>query len=424
MKKVFFGALIVLLVGAFVWANTVEQAALKSNTQEPVNTQYYGDSDLTSVNVPADFVMHRAGDDIAAHVPIQATPANGKEAAYIAAAKSNGGAKTRKANGFVPYMPGAILDAPANDECSACETVTYPSTVSGTIVEATVDCPGLFTTDFTFVWYCVSVPYALNNLYLDFCPTYTDLGGDIWTIVPYIFSDCVCDAGNVIASTNFEWNADCNSQPKYDFQGLPGPATYYIPVYTLDSDDLPMAFEFDIAVEEGSAQVQGDACDDPFIIPSLPYTDNTHSTADFNNDYNFGGPDVVYELDLTECMDVTISLCNTDPVFNTYLLLYPGDDCGGTPIFEDDDFCTAPDYGTSQITASLGPCTYYIVVDAYTGNSGPYVLDVTGTPCSPVPANDEFANAIDVGTTFPATISGTTYGASIDCPGFLDWNGV
>ena len=430
MKKVFLGALIVLLVGAaFAWANTVEKAATKPAVQQPTDMQYYDASDLTSSDVPAGFVLHHAPTGISMTRTVAPELTGNNAGAALTRDKNEPQLKSIDPSHYVPYTPGTVLDAPANDECSSCEAVTFPSTVSGTTVEATVDCPGLFTNDYAMVWYCVSVPYTLNNITVDFCPTYTDLNDSVYTIFPYLFSDCACAAENVIGYNNFAFNAGCYYQPLYDFLYLPGPATYYLPVYVLDYDLQPMAFEFDISVEEATPQEQGDACDNPFIIGSLPYTDDTHNSGDFNNDYEFDGgygnllgPDVVYELTLTECMDVTVSLCNTDPMFDTYLLIYPGDDCGGTPIFGDDDYCGA--YGTSQISATLGPCTYYIVVDAYSGQSGPYVLDVTGTVCSPVPANDDFANAEDVGTTFPVTVSGTTYGANIDCPGFLDWNGV
>ena len=39
-------------------------------------------------------------------------------------------------------------------------------------------------------------------------------------------------------------------------------------------------------------------------------------------------------------------------------------------------------------------------------------------------ANDDCADAIVVGPTYPETVLGTTIGAEIDCPGVLDWGAV
>ncbi|MCP4582027.1 MAG: hypothetical protein GY839_10440 [candidate division Zixibacteria bacterium] len=171
-------------------------------------------------------------------------------------------------------------------------------------------------------------------------------------------------------------------------------------------------------------QETGDACEDPFIIGALPYSD-TLDNSTFLDDYGFPGPDVIYELTLTECMDVTISLCATDPIIDTYLYLYLGAECGGESLAEDDDYCTSPAYGTSEIQMTLASGTYYINVDAYGGQTGTYTLDVTGVSAGPAPANDACAGAINLGMTFPVNnVCGTTECATIDCPDVLGWNAV
>ena len=50
-------------------------------------------------------------------------------------------------------------------------------------------------------------------------------------------------------------------------------------------------------------------------------------------------------------------------------------------------------------------------------------LDCT-TPCPIAGANDNCDGAVVVGPTFPATVSGTTVGSTVDCPGVLDWQAV
>ena len=45
-------------------------------------------------------------------------------------------------------------------------------------------------------------------------------------------------------------------------------------------------------------------------------------------------------------------------------------------------------------------------------------------PPPPVPDNDDCVDAEYVSGTAPVTFSGTTIGATIDCPGLLNWNAV
>ena len=290
------------------------------------------------------------------------------------------------------HTPRTIVDVPANDDCSNAVALSgTEGTQTGTCIDATVDCPDL-NADGAAVWYSIYLPNADNSLTIDFCPTYNNLGGDIWTIWPVLFSQCDCDTGSVIAYDVFSWGSDdsCNYQPYYRFNSLPGPATYYIPVYVLDSSDLPMDFEFYYLVENAFVPPQGDNCNDPFVITSFPYTDAQNS-CDFSNDYGYSGEDVVYEFTLTDCQDVTASLCNSPDTFDTYLWIM--DDCGVSAVAADDDGCMTTGYGLSTIEGvRLQPGTYWIVVDAYTSNCGNYVLDVDIEPCPAPPPYDNCAD--------------------------------
>jgi len=66
--------------------------------------------------------------------------------------------------------------------------------------------------------------------------------------------------------------------------------------------------------------------------------------------------------------------------------------------------------------------TYYIVIDGYGTSSGAYAISVTSSLTAP--PNDECTGATAVAGPFPQTVTGTTIGATIDCPGVLDWNAV
>jgi hypothetical protein len=61
--------------------------------------------------------------------------------------------------------------------------------------------------------------------------------------------------------------------------------------------------------------------------------------------------------------------------------------------------------------------------DALSG-SWTFGLNCNDNPCPLVPDNDECTEAEVVPGPFPAVVNGTTEGATIDCPGVLDWNAV
>ncbi len=140
-------------------------------------------------------------------------------------------------------------------------------------------------------------------------------------------------------------------------------------------------------------EVTGDDCSDPFVIGGFPYQDTQDNTT-FLDDYNYNGgltgPDLVYEFTITECKDVTISLCNSpDNTMDLAVSLYGPGDCGGTAIGFDDDACVAPDFGTPELVARLAAGTYYFIIDAYDGFLGTYVVDVTVEDCPIPPPYDD-----------------------------------
>ena len=154
----------------------------------------------------------------------------------------------------------------------------------------------------------------------------------------------------------------------------------YWPALAENSNGEKMDFTYTVNIAEGEPPPEGDSWEDPIIIPLLPYSD-TFNSCDFNNNYNFGGKDVVFSFNIDTCLIITISLCNTDPVFDTYLLLYDGS-YGVMPVANNDDACMASgEIGTSEIIDTLHAGQYYILVDAYSGECGLFILDLTSTEC-------------------------------------------
>ncbi|MCH7785400.1 MAG: proprotein convertase P-domain-containing protein, partial [Bacteroidetes bacterium] len=88
---------------------------------------------------------------------------------------------------------------------------------------------------------------------------------------------------------------------------------------------------------------------------------------------------------------VTLSLCDGGTTYDSYLRVF--DDCTlANEIASNDDFCALQ----SELSFfSDGTSTYYIMVEGFGTNSGPYSLEVTCVQAFP-PPNDLIVNAIDL----------------------------
>ena len=275
------------------------------------------------------------------------------------------------------------MTAPPNDLCENAEPIVspFPATGYGSTIDATVDCPALFNWD--GVWFTIELPYDINNITITICGLTEDLDNTGIALT----DDCACDDYIAVDGLTPLVGGECPSGfngYEMTFDNVPGnlndEGVVYWPALAENGNSENMDFAYTINVTEGEPPPAGDTCEDPILIPGLPFSDILNS-CDFNNDYNFGGKDAVYSFAIDTCLIVTISLCNTDPIFDTYLLLYDGS-CGVMPIANDDDACMAPnEVGTSEIIDTLHAGQYYILVDAYGGECGPYVMDVTGVEC-------------------------------------------
>src|SRR5207249_7904174 len=101
---------------------------------------------------------------------------------------------------------------------------------------------------------------------------------------------------------------------------------------------------------------------------------------------------VWYKLQLSTDRVVTVTTCGSG--FNTVLAAYTGSGVAGlTEVTHNDDSCGQQ----SSITFTARQGTLYtIAVDGYVAATGSITLNVSlATP--PPPANDNWANAVDVG---------------------------
>jgi len=139
--------------------------------------------------------------------------------------------------------------APENDTCGGAPVIsTFPTTVYGTTVGATIDCPGVL--DWDAVWYRFDVPYATNNVFVDFCPT----GAYIATVGIVLYGECPPDCPAYMLATGYQW-VTCPSgfdDPQIWWNNMPGPASYWFPVYVEPGKKGAMDFGFEVSVEEAT----------------------------------------------------------------------------------------------------------------------------------------------------------------------------
>jgi hypothetical protein len=89
--------------------------------------------------------------------------------------------------------------------------------------------------------------------------------------------------------------------------------------------------------------------------------------------------------------------------------------------------CDAPPtgrccYGNPEAPDCADDTDYDYCINTLGGYLWSPGLNCTENPCPVAPDNDECVDAIEVFP--PETVVGSTYGATVDCPGVLDWNAV
>lgn len=186
--------------------------------------------------------------------------------------------------------PGMVLDhsgvrgVPANDDCTGAVSIsTFPSTVSGTTIGATDDCPDFFGSGWNAVWYAIDLPYAFNEVQITIC----GVGEDLFETASVLVSDCDCPpAAYWFDPAGVFPNDPCASTGYQGFEAsvvqVPGPGTVYIPLLANNEAREGMDFELTIDVIE---QVE---CD----VVCVGTAEGEPTCADeYEDTYNNGCPD-------------------------------------------------------------------------------------------------------------------------------------
>ncbi|MBN1513297.1 MAG: hypothetical protein JXB13_14875, partial [Phycisphaerae bacterium] len=317
---------------------------------------------------------------------------------------------------------GQQRGVPANDNCEDAELVTgpYPVTVCGTTLGATIDCPGVL--DRKAVWYKVTLPYAVNTLVADYCPSDVYLAS--YDVGSVYFNDCTC---GVSVYGRYEWHdcGDGQSNPLMRWDDLPGPTTVLIPVYVNPPHDFCIEFNVTEVV-----QPVNDACEnaEPVTGPYPTTVCGTNVGATIDCPGSLYWKAVWYEVELPYALNNLVTqYCPSETNFSSYYIA-PAylNNCGD---------CNAPvegsyewhDCGDGKWNALIwwneipGPTT--IMLPFYSSPVSDFCFEINVTEAVP-PANDTCENAELVTGPYPVTVCGTNTGATIDCPGALGWRGV
>jgi hypothetical protein len=214
-----------------------------------------------------------------------------------------GGYSSNTGDGVLTCTSYVAGEPPENDNCEGAPIIsTFPTTVYGTTVDATIDCPGVL--DWDAVWYRFDLPYTSNNVLVDFCPT----DGYIITVGVVFYDECPPDCPNYILRTGYQW-VYCEEtgydNPNIWWDELPGPASYWFPVY-VEPGKGAMDFGFTVSVEEALPCTV--ACPEGGIPEGEPYCYDGYVDT-----YNAGCNNVPYVFQDINCGD---TICGTSGVYD------------------------------------------------------------------------------------------------------------
>lgn len=325
---------------------------------------------------------------------------------------------THRVRSVVPFgtPPHSALEyrGGGNDECASATMVTVTGECSGSLAtydaadatesQAAILCNGYTSPEAHDLWFSFVATNAITSVKVEgtasFDPVLEGFSGACGSLVSMGCADATFpEAGeNTIETLTMATNVG---------------STYYVRVYSYWSP-VPTDFGFTLCVYSVTNAPANDQCSGATAQAlatgsSITFTgDNT----DALDTEGLGNGSVWHAFTTTECSDVTLDYCGTDPAFgNALLSLFKscpinGDDFVGASSF---DATTCPD-GNVTIRWSYLPAGtyYYAVIKDETSDPtavGPYTVNVASAAiaagyceASNTEACDEFIAQVTIGT--------------------------
>ncbi|MBN2383107.1 N-acetylmuramoyl-L-alanine amidase [bacterium] len=192
------------------------------------------------------------------------------------------------------------------------------------------------------------------------------------------YPDCITTSGGSTVCLTYTGGSGGNAGVQYD--GLDFKVVHFgFTFETVTTESARAETMADILAFFGI--IPGSACDAAILIPTLPYTDNNDSTGKqaFFNWYscdptmNEAGPEVIYQLELDEPGDLTVTVTDGGGVdIDPHIL-------NGCSV----ETCLVR--ADSTFIIALGPSSYYLICDTWTDSGGTqypgsYTLEVDLAP--------------------------------------------
>ncbi len=295
---------------------------------------------------------------------------------------------------------------PPNDLCTGAQPhaldIGDPVTITGDNTGAT-DNDGL---GLPVVWESFTLAQCAN-VTVDYCGT-----DPAFTVNFHgIYADCPATA--FIDTTAGGTCPDGNRSDTFD--GL-APGTYWIPV-AMEAGSAEGAYTLNVAATACAGPANnycsGAGLNDLAVGDTLVLNgDNTGAT----DNEGLGYASVWESFTITECADVEVSYCGTDPVFTAAAIPGIYAECPVTELIEPGSFNACADGNLNANFQGLAAGTYWIpVVMVPDAAEGPYVINVSATACAnTAPPNDLcealIPQGLAVGDTL--TLTGNNTGAT------------
>ncbi len=301
------------------------------------------------------------------------------------------------------FAATTFAQAPANDECANATDILCGETLSGTTIGAAADAVGTCGTSATAPGVFYSFFGTGDNITVSLCSPNTDYDTKL-SVFEGSCAGLVCVDGNDDA---------CGLISEVTFNSNLG-TTYFFYVHGFSADEG----NFEITVTCNTiGVVANDLCADaqPILCGETLAGTTTGATSDgvATCGTSNTAPGVWYSF-TGNGGTATVSLCN-NATYDSKISVFT-DGCGTLTCIGGNDDGTGCGLTSEFSFASTLGTDYLILVHGFGSDVGDFSLTLTCGPPIGAPANDDCTDAVvtAVANGTPATVSGTTLGATAD----------